>query len=246
MTETAGASDMARQRRARLFMAAVGVVSLIGAATTFYFYKKHADVWLRAPPKVPMCVAISRKLLKVDSPVSGSIPHVTPDGTMVYLRPAEDRVVRCMNRVASKLAPELAAALAEVDPDKRAKILVAMLRDHVPPGKPGDEAAVAAYLMASALFKEMPKTPEIEAIRAELDQANACRFPMRTPCPSRPPIPMIVWIAGVPSSIGITAFLGWIGKGLVNRIRTWREKRRQTKLAKVVDKEVAEPEEKKE
>jgi hypothetical protein len=228
MTATDGAPKTVFERHARLIMAAIGLASVIGAATTFYVYKQYADVWLRRPPRMPACVRMARGLLATDAPVTGSIPHPAPDGTMVYLRPAEDRAVRCLNRISSKTASAFAVALAEVDPDKRAQAFAAVARQF-PADPSGDAEALATYLMSSAAFRALPKTPEIEAIHNELDQSNACRFSMRTPCPSRPPIPMTVWITGAPSTIGLAAVLGWSGKAIIARLRAWRDKRRAAK-----------------
>ncbi len=228
MTATDGAPTTAFQRHARPIMAAIGLASVIGAATTFYVYKQYADVWLRRPPRMPTCVLMARRLLVTDDPVTGSIPHMAPDETMVYLRPTEDRAVRCLNRISSKTASVFAAALAEVNPDKRAQALAAVVRQ-LPADPSADAPAFATYMMSSAAFRALPKTPEIEAIHNELDQSNACRFSMRTPCPSRPPIPMTVWITGVPSAIGLVSVLGWSGKAIIARLRAWREKRRAAK-----------------
>jgi len=229
MTATEGAPPTVFQKNMRIIMVTIAVTSIIGAATTFYFYKRYADVWLRSPPRMPPCVLISQRLLSHDENVSGSIPHMGPDGNMVYLRPAEDRAVRCMGRLSSPTAAHLAAALAELDPDKRARVLAAILRDHVSNQTSADAEALAAYLITKAAIRAIPKTEEIDKLRTELDEQNACRFAMRTPCPSRPPIPMPVWIFGAPSSVGLVLTIGWGSKSLFTRVRAWWEKRRLAK-----------------
>lgn len=230
MTATEGALPSVFQKHKRIIIAAIGVATIVGAATTFYFYKRYADVWLKRPPRMPSCVLLSRRLLAREETVSGSIPYMAPDGNMVYLRPNEDRVVRCMGRLSAPTASFFAAAFAEVDPDKRARALAAILRDHVSTDTSADAEALAAYLITSAALRPLPKTEEIEKLHAELDQRNACRFAMpRTPCPSRPPIPMPVWIFGVPSSVGLVFSVGWGAKAIGVRLRAWWQKRRSKK-----------------
>ncbi len=210
----------------------VVAASIIGAATTFYFYKRHADVWLRSPPRMPACVLVARRLLAHDENVSGSIPHMTPDGSMVYLRRAEDRAVTCMARLSSPTAGVLAAAFAEVDPDKRARALAAVVRDHISTQSVADSEALAAYLITTAAIRALPKNQEIDDLRTELEQRNACRFIMRSACPSRPPIPMPVWIFGAPSSVGIVVSVGWGATSIAIRVRSWWQKRRLAKKSR--------------
>jgi hypothetical protein len=237
MTATEGAPTPVPQKHRRILAIVVVTVSIIGAAIAFYFYKRHADVWLRSPPRMPACVLVSRRLLAQDENVSGSIPHMAPDGTMVYLRRAEDLAVSCMGRVSSPTASVLAAAFAEVDPDKRARALAAVVRDHVSTRASDDTEALAAYLITTAAIRALPKNQEIDDLRTELEQRNACRFVMRTPCPSRPPIPMPVWIFGAPSSVGIVVSIGWGAKTIATRVRSWWQKRRLAKKSLKIKKQ---------
>lgn len=242
MTATEGGPSTIFRRHERAIMAAVGIASIIGAAMTFYFYKQYADVWLRSPPRMPACVLIARRLLSHEEKVSGSIPHMAPDGNIVYLRRSEDHAVRCINRLSTKTASVFAAALAEVDPDKRAKALAAVLRDHVSTQTSADAEALASYLIASSAIRALPKSPEIDDLKRELEERNACRFAMRTPCPSRPPMPLRVWILGAPTSVGIVAFAGWGIKAIGARLGAFLAKRRakKTKSKKTEEKEAAE------
>lgn len=246
MNATEGAPTTVPKNHRRIFTIVVVAASIIGAATTFYFYKRYADVWLRHPPRMPSCVLMSRRLLAHDENVSGSIPHVAPDGTMVYLRRAEDRAVTCMGRVSPSTASVLAAAFAEVDPDKRARALAAVDRDHISTQTVADPEALAAYLITSAAIRALPKNQEIDDLRSELDQRNACRFAMRTPCPSRPPIPMTVWIFGAPSAVGLVFSFGWGAQSIATRVRSWWQKRRLAKKSpkqKIAKTKVSEPDE---
>jgi hypothetical protein len=229
MAATEGASTSFFQTQKRLIMVVVIVASLLGTAIAGFFFKRHADVWMRQPPRMPQCVLISQRMLAHQENVSGSIPHVAPDGTMVYLRPTEDRAVRCVGRLSSSTASHFAAAFGEIDPEKRARALAAILRDHVSTQTSADSEALAAYLIASAGIRALPKSDETDKLRKELQDRNACRFEMRSQCPQRPPIPYVVWIVGIPSLTGLVVSLGWGLGGLVGRIKKWREKRRQEK-----------------
>lgn len=232
MTATEDAPPPVSQKRGRMLPIVVVALSIIGAAVTFYFYKRHADVWLRSPPRMLSCVLVSRRLLAHDENVSGSIPHMTPDGTMVYLRRAEDRAVNCMGRISPPTASVLAVAFAEMDPDKRAQALAAVVRDHISTQSVADPEALAAYLITSAAIRALPKTEATDNLRKELEQRNACRFEMRTPCPSRPSIPMTVWIFGAPSALGLVFSVGWGAMSLATRVRSWMEKRRPAKKSR--------------
>jgi hypothetical protein len=232
MTAIEGAQPTVFQKHRRTLSVVIVVASIMGAATTFYFYKRYADVWLRSPPRMPACVLLARRLLSHDENVSGSIPHMAPDGNMVYLRPAEDRAVRCMGRVSTSTASVLAVAFAEVEPDKRARALAAVLRDHVSTQSSADAEALAAYLITTAALRSLPKNKEVDDLRAELDERNACRFAMRSQCPSRPPIPILVWILGAPSSVGLVLSVGWGAKSVGSRVRAWWQKRRLAKKSR--------------
>lgn len=229
MTATEGVPQTFYQKHRALVVMVIGVVSFLGAGTSFYFYKRHADVWLRHPPRMPSCIFFARRVLAREETISGSIPHMAPDGNMVYLRPNEDRAVTCMARLSPPTATLFAAAFAELDPDKRARALAAILRDHISPDPSADAQAVAAWLMTTAAFRALPKKPEIELLQDELDQRNACRFALHSPCPSRPPIPMRVWVIGAPSSVGLVFSIGIGAKSLTTRIRAWWQKRRAAK-----------------
>ncbi|MDI1482072.1 hypothetical protein [Polyangium sp. y55x31] len=221
-------AEPARGRRARVVIAALLVISALGFAAALVSYRNYAAVWLRPPPRLPPCVLTARRLLSRDEPVTGSIPHVTPDGNTVYLRPAEDRAVSCLGRMSSKVASAYAAAFAELEPTARARALAAALKNQVPQDASADREALASWLLASAAMRALPETPETTAARDEIDQMNACRFAMRSTCPTRPPIPIVVWAAGVPSSLGL---LFGAGVGVRALVRFVRERRRRRKAA---------------
>ncbi len=229
MTQSENAPNGIFQKHRRTLGIVLVVGSLLGTAVTFFVYKRYADVWLKRPPRMSSCVMISRRLLSHEETVSGSIPHMAPDGTMVYLRPTEDRAVTCMSRYSPRTASFLAAAFAEADPDKRARALAAILRDHVSTDASADSEALAAYLITTAALRPLPKTQEIEDLRHELEQRNGCRFDMQRPCPIRPPMPVLVWILGPPSLIGLVVSLGWGAAQLTTRMRVWWDKQRTKK-----------------
>lgn len=220
------------QKHQRVVVPLVVVSSLVGAAIAGFFFKRHADVWMRHPPRMPQCVLISQRLLSHPENVSGSIPHMGPDGNMVYLRPTEDKAVRCMSRVSSKTGTALAAAFGEVDLEKRARALAAIPREQISADASQDAEALASYLIASAAIRALPKSDEIDNVRKELQQHNACRFDMRSECPIRPPIPKIVWVFGVPSSVGLVVSFGWGVQAGLSRLVAWMKKRRAAKAQK--------------
>lgn len=241
MIATEDAPKTVFQTHGRVFKIVLVVLTLLGTAATGFFYKRYADVWLRHPPRMPACVLMSRRLLSHEESVSGSIPHMTPDGNMIYLRPAEDRAVQCLSRLSSSAASQLAAAFAEVDPDKRARALVAIPEEQISANPSADPEALAAYLITSAALRPLPKTDDLENLRSQLNTHNACRFAMRTPCPSRPPIPMPVWIFGVPSFMGLVVSFGWGGTAIAIRVRAWLEKRRLAKKSPTKDAQDGKP-----
>ncbi|MDI3286167.1 hypothetical protein [Polyangium sp. 15x6] len=221
-------AEPARGRRARIVIAAILVISALGFAAALVSYLQYASVWLRPPPRLPPCVVSARRMLSREEPVTGSIPHLTPDGSTVYLRPSEDRALSCLGRMSSKVASSFAAAFAELEPTARARAIAAAIKDHVPRDASADREALAAWMLASAAMRALPETPEITAAREEIDQLNACRFAMRSTCPTRPPIPIVVWAAGVPSSLGLLFGAGLGVRALVRALaRRVRERRRR-------------------
>ncbi len=219
MSATVPASaEPTRGRRARLGLLALLVISALGFGAALVSYLRYADVWMRPPPRLPQCVLSARRILMHEEPVTGSIPHLTPEGNTVYLRPAEDRAVRCLARSSSTVASAFAAAFAEVLPVPRAQALSAALRDRVPRDPSADRDALSAWMLASAAMRAIPETPETTAARKEMDELNACRFAMRSKCPTRPPIPLVVWIAGVPSSLGLLFGAGLGVRALVHAL----------------------------
>jgi len=198
-------------------------------------YLRYADVWLRKPPRMPSCVRMARLLLMRDEPVTGSIPHMTRDGSTVYLRKADDRAVSCVSRVSTDAGKDLAAAFALEDPVAKARALASVVKG-MPADPSADREALASYLIAAAAIRALPKQAETDAAREEIEQLNACRFAMRSPCLTRPPVPMIVWITGVPSSlalaVGLAFGLGAGSKAFGSRVAAWWRKRKADKLAK--------------
>jgi len=223
-------AEPARGRRARLVVITIVVISALGFAAALVSYMRYAAVWRRSPPPLDRCVPTARRALMQEELVMGSIPYLTPEGNTVYLRPNEDRAVRCLGRVSGSVASAFAGAFAELEPVTRSRALVTAMKDHVPRDPAADREALSAWMIAAAAIRALPETPETTAARQEVDQMNACRFVMRTPCPTRPPIPIVVWAAGVPSSLGLLFGAGAGVRALVGLVREWR--RRKAKQAK--------------
>ncbi|WP_437814503.1 hypothetical protein [Sorangium sp. So ce1078] len=206
---------------AALLALALSLGALAGVA-----YQRYAAVHLRALPRVPSCVRGARVALRRPVAVSGTEPRQTASGETVYLTLGEDRAVACALQLDEALARHLAGALAEQAPAQRAARLLELVRDRVPPDPAHDRSASAAYMMASAALRGLPEdAPEVRAAAEELDQRHACRFATRRPCPTRPPLPVLVWLAGVPAALSL---LGLLGIGLAAsaaRYRRWSERR---------------------
>ncbi|MDC3958625.1 hypothetical protein [Polyangium jinanense] len=217
-------AEPARGRRTRIVVAALLVISALGLAAALVSYRQYAAVWLRPPPRLPPCVPGARRMLMHEEPVTGSIPHVTPEGSTVYLRPSEDRALSCLGRVSSKVASAYAGAFAEIEPTARARALAAVMKN-LPQDASADREALAAWMLSSAAMRALPETPETTAARDEIDQMNACRFAMRSTCPTRPSIPIVVWAAGVPSSLGLLFGAGLGVRALVRLVRARRRRK---------------------
>ncbi|NUQ77957.1 MAG: hypothetical protein HUU21_30860 [Polyangiaceae bacterium] len=208
---------------------AVLFVSLVGLGTAGLLYRRYAAVHLRPIAKMPRCVLLSNRGLARPSIVSGSEAYPTPEGE-VYLTPAENRAVSCLEqRISKPLAIKFALAFSEHEPEVRGLELLKTLRD-LPSDPTADREATAAYFLASAALRGLPDLPETTAAREELVQIHACRFATRRNCPTRPPIPILVWGMGIPSAIGAGASLvvfGIAGFRIArDRIRARRARRK--------------------
>jgi hypothetical protein len=218
-----------RGRKLVIAIYVLALLSPLGLGAAGFIYWRYAAVWGRRPPRPPSCVLATRIGLRKNAEVSGTEPHDTVDGETVYLRPNEDRVVRCVSSFSKDLARHFTSAFSEVEPERRALMLFKAVRDGVPRDPSYDREAVAGFLLASAAMKALPPLPEIKAADEELGLLNACRFQMRTPCPSRPPIPFTVWLAGGPSAAGLLVLLGVGVKSASVRIRGFIRRRRERK-----------------
>lgn len=227
--ETAGASRPAlpSRRATPRWQIALGVFAVAGGAVAGLSYKSYADTWLRQA-KAPRCALAARVYLKVPTLSSGTEPHDTPDGQTVYLTEAEDRAVRCAKGISPELGTRFVGAFAEVEPERRALELLKIVRD-TPKDKEHDRDAAVAFFLASAALQPLPDLPEKKAASDEMDQAFGCRFETpRIKCPSRPPIPWIVWVLGVPSALGVVTLAGLgaveIAQGASRLVRRRRQR----------------------
>ncbi|WP_437756673.1 hypothetical protein [Sorangium sp. So ce1389] len=220
------AAPPARPGASARSIAALVALALALGAVAGVAYQRYAAVHLRALPKVPACVRGARVALRRPVAASGTEPRQTASGETVYLTLGEDRAVACAFQLDEALARRLAGALAEQEPAPRAARLLELVRDHVPQDPAHDRAASAAYMMASAAMRVLPQdVPEVRAAAEELDQRHACRFATRRPCPTRPPPPALVWLAGVPAALSLLALL-WMGLAAsAARYRRWTERR---------------------
>lgn len=187
-----------------LVAAATIALGAIGAVT----YLRHAEVWLRPVPAVPRCTFASRGELKTRLFVTGTERHTTLEGETVYLNGPEDRATCCALGISSELGAAFTTAFAEIEPETRAIELLRALREHVPREAERDRDAAVAYILTSSALKALPKSPEVDAAAEEVELLHACRFDLPMACPSRPPIPKLVWLTSIPSAAGLLFLLG--------------------------------------
>jgi len=220
--------------------AAAAVLALAALAFSGLAYWRYAAVWLRRPPIVPACVLRARVALRDAPLVSGTEPHDDAEGNTVYLNEAEDKAVRCVAGVSSELGAQFTSAFAEIEPERRALELLKVLRDRMPRDTAHDRDATVAYLVADAGIEALPKLPETKAALEELQLLHACRFGKRrsdrwyeiwrgSACPTRPPMPSLVWLLGVPSLLAVVAFVALGAITGVRRLVGWIKSRRRAK-----------------
>jgi hypothetical protein len=212
-------------------LALVLILSIAGLVGAYLPYQSYAAVWRRPIARVPRCVLAARMVLRKPSVVSGSEPSINAAQETVYLTPQEARTVRCIQRVSEPLAGRFAGAFTEIEPERRAIELLKVLRD-VPKDQARDREASTAYFIASGALRALPELPETKAATEELEELHNCRFVTKSPCAARPPIPMIVWIAGVPSALGVLAVLGMGARAGVLRLVDFFRERRARKKAR--------------
>jgi hypothetical protein len=203
----AATTSRALARRPR-WLRAAALVAVLGGAIAGVVYERHASVWLRDAPPTPSCAVATRTYLRERVLLSGVEPHTALDGSTVYLNASEDRAVRCAYGESEELGRAFATAFAEIDPDPRAVALLAALRDHVPVDPAHDREAASAYLIASAALRALPASPAVTAASSAVRDLQACRFDVDAVCAARPPIPVVVWIAGAPAAACAAALLG--------------------------------------
>ncbi|MCC6552008.1 MAG: hypothetical protein IT372_03165 [Polyangiaceae bacterium] len=217
-----------KPRRILPLVVALLAVALGGGALAAAQYRAYAAVHLRLPRRLPSCVLKARTALRKPALVSGTEPRDTDTGETVYLTPAEDRAVACAILIDKKLAGQLARALSQHDPAPRAQTFLSIFRDEIPPGPDFDRQATAFYRIASGALHVLPPDDE-EALAAsnELDQLYACRFDTRRHCPTRPPMPAVVWLTSTPATAALLGLLWLGGSAGAAAIGSWWARRKQ-------------------
>jgi hypothetical protein len=170
-------------------------VALGGPAAWGYF--DHQARWQRPPPKIQMCFIGLGRTLRKPALVAPSEAYPGPAGETLYLTNAQFKAVQCANSLEHGTDKQLALVLANTDPEVQATQLVELVVSKL--DKPETEVdAVGLYHLASAILEGVPQSDSIRAERKKLDEALGCRFvSQRLPqCPSRPAMPIWVWILG--------------------------------------------------
>jgi hypothetical protein len=211
---------------------AVALASAVGLAIAGGTYVRYASVWLREKPGTTRCVMAGSMRLPTPLLVSGEAPRTTDTGETVYLDDVLDDAVGCLAQRDASLAPTLAGALAEPDPDQRAAKLLALVKG-VPADEAHDGVFFTAYRLAYAALQALPRTDRVIATDYALLEAYGCRFAVEDKCPARPPMPKVVIALGAPSAGAMAAALafGLVAgvKALTRRARAWRARRAEKK-----------------
>lgn len=206
--------------------------AVLGVALSGYVLYEHASEWLRSKPRVSRCAVAASRLLKRPEPVTGVEPHATPSGETVWLRPNEDRAIRCLNGVDERQAQKLAAAFALLDDEPRAEALLEVVRE-LPADPEKDRVVYTAYLCVSGALAGLPQDlPVVAEGTKEIEGLMDCRFDRGGPCPARPSIPILVWVPGVPAALALVFLLGLFGRASVLGILRWRRRKREERAAR--------------
>lgn len=209
---------------------ALGVASplaLVGAGALYLDYRSEH---LREPPRRTACVQLAQRRLGQPEQLSGFEAHGTPSGGTVFLRPTEDSAVRCMNQISSPVAKRLAEAYAILEEEPRAAALSAIAKDVIA-NHPEDDRLVFTTVMLTAPAM-VGDAPVIKAAKKDLEELIACRYDTRTACPSRPPVPFLVYVLGVPGALGILVLLGALVSRVAAWVARWRRARREQRRAR--------------
>jgi hypothetical protein len=210
------------------------LASLVGSAGGGALFKGYADRWLRPPPQVSRCALYAARTLKDLEQITGVEPHETPDGGTVWLRPGEDRAVRCVHGSSrtSEQGKKLALAFAELDDEARVRGLVQLVRE-LPEDPTEDRVAYTVYLAVRGAFDAIPaSTPGRAEGRAEIERQMDCRFWRDEPCPDRPGPPVASLVLGVPSVAALLFSLGALAVALVRKLVARRRRKREEREAR--------------
>ena len=211
-------------RRGLGLLGALLALTLAGGGIAGATYARYAAEHLRKRPGLPRCAIAARVQLRKPATVSGTEPRDTLTGETVYLTPDQDKAVSCASTIDKDLSRQLAGALAEPDPARRAAALTTLVRDQAEAPR-ADLRTATAFMMASGALRSLPKElPEVKAANDEINRIYACRFDTKLQCPTRPPMPALVWITGVPAA---GAALGLVGIGVATGAAALKEQRRR-------------------
>lgn len=204
-----------RRERTLVALAILGAALLAVAGWTFFRYAREH---LRKPPTVDFCFVVVQAALPELPDASGTERHEFDDGEVVYLREDEDRAVRCAFQFVSEpYAERVAHALAEAEPDARARAVRALV-EQAPPGPRGDAEFEIAYDIASGALEGLRSSPVVDEASFVVAESRACRFRTDEPCATRPPLPWQVPAFGLPGvaavAPGLALALGALARWL--------------------------------
>ncbi len=205
-----------RRERTVVALSIVGAALLVVCGSTFFRYAREH---LRKPPRVDICfVFLSASLAQLPD-ASGTERHEFDDGQVAYLHEDEDKAVRCAFQfVGEPYSERVARALAETEPEARARAVRALV-EQAPPGPHGDAEFEIAYDIASGALEGLRSSPVVDEASFVVAESHACRFRTDEPCATRPPLPWQVPAFGLPGLAAILPGLALALRALIRRLR---------------------------
>lgn len=159
----------------KIWLYAALVTALCGAVALGWYLKSRDALGRPSPPMQPRYETAGMRL-KWPPTVSPTEEYLTPDGGIVYLTYEQFRAANI--GAALPIAgydKKLAAAYAEPDPDKQARMLADII-DSTPKSEEGDATALALFSLVWGVLTAPPQTPARVEAKARVDEAIGCRF----------------------------------------------------------------------
>lgn len=210
------------------------VLVLFGAPGGFLYYR-WAKLHDRSPPKIDICFTALSGRLKRPPIVSPSEPYTLDDGQTYYLTEAQSKAAGCAARLPGPLHHTLVQTWAIEDPEEQAKALGKLVLD-IPADEDHDREAFGLWMLAAGTLGSLPESETRSDVKAEIDQAIACRFshPRLPPCHSRPGFPVHAAVLGGIGALGLLAVLGGLVRNTMRNLLARRARKRAARSSATV------------